>query len=273
MPASSSSSSDEAPANEFRVNTAFAARYDETSRRAQDQRKADLIASAPIPERVLRTFTSAIAAAAKTASFALSVISVVSVVAREHRLNVGAAAAAKLRGAEPAEGSSAAVDVERFLAGGPGRAVVAKLLRWARAVAHQTRAARPPLPPPQARKAGRYAGTPVVGTPLHPAMSAAAASAVASLSEHAKATAAAAAAAATEAAAAAASAAAVAAYIASRKRGRGAGSGRGLDPTSGEPLFQDLHPSWRARRIVRAAQRKLINTDLRSKPTTEATSE
>ena len=234
----------------FHVNTAFAAHFDETSQRAQDQRKADLIASAPIPERVLRTFTAAITAAAeKTASFTVPPISVVAVVARDHRLNVGVAVAAKLRISEPLAGSAAATDVEKFLAGGPGRAAVAKLMRWARAAAHQSRAAervtlplRPSPPPSQKRSLDSAA-------PLYSSEKSSAALKIE--------------AAAVAVAAAVAEAAAAAAYSASHKRGRGAGHGRGLDPSTGEPMFHDLHPSWRARRIVRAAQRKLVNIDLR----------
>jgi hypothetical protein len=241
------------PSSSFHVNTAFAAHFDETSQRAQDQRKADLIASAPIPERVLRTFTAAITAAAeKTASFNVPPISVVAVVARDHRLNVGAAVAAKLRISEPLAGSSAATDVEKFLAGGPGRAAVAKLMRWARAAAHQSRATERvtaptlPLPPPRQHRTLESGSS----APLQRSEISSAAILAAKIE-----------------AAAVAEAAAAAAYSASHKRGRGAGFGRGLDPATGEPMFHDLHPSWRARRVVRAAQRKLVNIDLRKQNT------
>ena len=239
------------PSSSFHVNTAFAAHFDETSQRAQDQRKADLIASAPIPERVLRTFTAAITAAAeKTASFNVPPISVVAVVARDHRLNVGDAVAAKLRISEPLAGSSAATDVEKFLAGGPGRAAVAKLMRWARAAAHQSRATErvtaPTLPPPrQHRTLESEASAPLQRPEISSAAVLATKVEVAVVAE----------------------AAAAAAYSASHKRGRGAGFGRSLDPTTGEPMFHDLHPSWRARRVVRAAQRKLVNIDLRKQNT------
>jgi len=44
--------------------------------------------------------------------------------------------------------------------------------------------------------------------------------------------------------------------------GRGAGFGRGLT-NSGEPKFEDLHPSWRLHKVMRAKIGKIISKDLK----------
>jgi hypothetical protein len=44
--------------------------------------------------------------------------------------------------------------------------------------------------------------------------------------------------------------------------GRGAGFGRGLTD-SGEPKFEDLHPSWRLQKVMRAKIGKIISKDLK----------
>jgi len=46
--------------------------------------------------------------------------------------------------------------------------------------------------------------------------------------------------------------------------GRGAGYGRGLSK-SGEPTFEDLHPSWRLKKIIKAKQAKLVEKSLKKK--------
>lgn len=46
--------------------------------------------------------------------------------------------------------------------------------------------------------------------------------------------------------------------------GRGAGYGRGLS-NAGEPKFEDLHPSWRLQKVLRARTSKIIENSLRKK--------
>lgn len=46
--------------------------------------------------------------------------------------------------------------------------------------------------------------------------------------------------------------------------GRGAGYGRGLSK-SGEPTFEDMHPSWRLKKIFAAKQAKLVEKSLKKK--------
>jgi hypothetical protein len=46
--------------------------------------------------------------------------------------------------------------------------------------------------------------------------------------------------------------------------GRGAGFGRGLSK-SGEPTFEDMHPSWRLKKILNAKQAKLVEKSLKKK--------
>jgi len=48
--------------------------------------------------------------------------------------------------------------------------------------------------------------------------------------------------------------------------GRGAGKGRGLHPLTGEPRFDDMHPSWQARRRASARQAKAVHRALREPP-------
>ena len=48
-----------------------------------------------------------------------------------------------------------------------------------------------------------------------------------------------------------------------RIHGRGAGSGRGLGP-HGEPAFDDLHPSWQAKRRVARREAKTVSKKLRA---------
>jgi hypothetical protein len=48
--------------------------------------------------------------------------------------------------------------------------------------------------------------------------------------------------------------------------GRGAGKGRGLHPFTGEPKFEEKHPSWQAHTRAGNRQAKLITKALRSKP-------
>lgn len=257
MSGQSGSSSDDAgpevDLGPLRVNTAFAARYDEESRRAQAQRKADLVASVEVPDRVFRAFTAAIASAAKSASLCTTPLAALAVIVREHRLSIGSAIGG-LSGHEPAQGSEEAAAVDRFLANGPGRAAVAKLLRWARAAAHQARVATGPqakaLPPAPLQKAATNVAAasmkrsrPTDATP--PIVEAVAAPSE-SISVDACAQ------------------VLPVATIVAKLHGRGAGRGRSLGP-QGEPLFERLHPSWRAHRVVRAAHRKAIHLDLRKK--------
>jgi hypothetical protein len=60
----------------------------------------------------------------------------------------------------------------------------------------------------------------------------------------------------------AAAAAAADAPLSSKKHGRGAGRGRGLD-FRGEPKFDDMHPSWQAKRRAARRQVKLVTKALR----------
>jgi hypothetical protein len=48
--------------------------------------------------------------------------------------------------------------------------------------------------------------------------------------------------------------------------GRGAGKGRGLHPLTGEPRFDDMHPSWQAKRRASARQGKAVHRALREPP-------
>ena len=284
MSSSSSDDASEVDLGSLRVNTAFAARYDEESRRAQAQRKADLVASVEVPERVFRAFNAAIASAAKSTSLCATPLAAVAVIVREHRLNVGSAMGG-LAGHAPAEGSEEAADVNRFLANGPGRAAVAKLLRWARAAAHQARVAAGPqakaLTSPSLQKAATIVpatsttmkrSRPTGATPSIVEAIAAPNESVPSTSTTTKRSRP------TDVTPSIVEAIALNESISvtacaqvlpvapnlTKMHGRGAGRGCSLGP-HGEPLFEHLHPSWRARRVVHAAHRKAIHLDLRKK--------
>lgn len=48
--------------------------------------------------------------------------------------------------------------------------------------------------------------------------------------------------------------------------GRGAGRGRELHPYTGEPRFEDMHPSWQAKRRLAARQAKAVHKSLQVAP-------
>lgn len=69
------------------------------------------------------------------------------------------------------------------------------------------------------------------------------------------------------------STAATASKVAALKRsnkvkihGRGAGRGRDLHPYTGEPRFEDMHPSWQAKRRLAARQAKAVHKALAAAP-------
>jgi hypothetical protein len=248
------------------INAAFAAHFNAGAARAAEQRKAALVASALVPGHVLRAFTIAISKAAAAEAVAVPPAQIVAEVVARHQLKV---ADGPPPAAAAAPSASASAELDRFLGAGPGRAAVAKLLRWARAAAYKVRAA---LPTPPAEAAAARSGertamdAPQSGTsalrrkrardnvtdgesPEGPSGSRAARTRTPA------------------AAGAIADCGGIAAS--SRKappqpprRGRGIGRGR-LLLDCGEPPFEAMHPSWRAKRILAAREAKAIRRDLK----------
>ena len=255
------------PSSALSVNAAFAARFDAGAARAASQRKAALVASAIVPAHVLRAFTFAIskAAAATSASVVLPPEQIVADVFARHQLRAAEGAAPAVAAPRSA---AAAAELERFLGAGPGRAAVAKLLRWARAAAYKSRTEQPPavisdktLGVGTGGEGGarrRKRADPDADVPEPPAAKSVLASAPAA------------------AVALKGSAEAIAQPFCSTVivaqpqvpaaaplRGRGVGRGKGL-LACGEPPFEELHPSWKAKRIREARQQKAVRRDLRA---------
>jgi len=244
----------------LRINAAFAAQFDASSRLAAEQRRAALLSSVAIPPHVSRTLLASLTAALSahpTAGRQLAPRVVFAEVLRRHQLQLegGGAAAA----AAPHSGPTAAA-LEEFLgAGGAGRAAVGKLLRWARGKAHMALAAAG-----GPRNGGGGGG----GDPRKRARHASAGgdggsdgSGGGERSDGPSAGAVAAAAAGGAIDAAVSAEPASAPQPPRKRRGPGCGRGRGLTP-AGEPPFPEMHPSWQARRRVAARQGKVIRREL-----------
>jgi hypothetical protein len=271
------------PSGALSVNAAFAARFDAGAARAASQRKAALVASALVPAHVLRAFTVAIskAAAGGGGSVALPPEQIVADVFARHQLRAA-------EGAAPAvvapRSAAAAAELERFLGAGPGRAAVAKLLRWARAAAYKARSEQPPAQVAGGeRAAGDAAGGAVSARrrKREDAVDASDAPAGAVAVRKNASLARAAVIKSSTAVAAGQSAdfdakrSRVVAIVAppppppppvqatAAIRGRGVGRGRGL-LDCGEPPFEELHPSWKAKRVREARQQKAVRRDLRA---------
>jgi hypothetical protein len=247
------------------INAAYASQFNESSQRAQSQRKAALVSSTAVPQRVVGGLLASLREPLRSSPAPLRSCSPLLVVAhifRLHRLTIGDDITAEQRAAlasPPPMDPALLACLAAFLdTAGPGRAAVAKLLRWARGRAHTEKlkaaAAREELARAAAASAARAA----------PARAAPEA-----LNEEGMEVAAAAAAAAVTVAAPAPAAAALLPpqrsaplpAVSRKRKGRGCGQGRGLGP-AGEPEFRDLHPSWKARRTVASRQRKAIHKDL-----------
>ncbi len=265
------------------INAAFAASFTASSARAHEQRKAALVSSVPVPARVLAGFLTSLAAPLRHASAAplrrvAPPLTVAAHVFSLHRLCLGSDIAPEQRApfaAAPLSDPAALAALAAFLGeGGPGRAPVAKLLRWARGRAYaqklQATAERDAAAAAQARSAGagqgaaRAAGV-KAGKPAkaEEAEEREGEREEEEAEEEAEGVEWAAVERRAPVAQAAAQAPGPATVLsgARKRKGRGCGRGRGLGP-AGEPEHADLHPSWKARRVQASRQRKAIHRDL-----------
>jgi hypothetical protein len=260
------------------INSAFAASFNEGAKRAQEQRKASLISSVPVPSRVLKALVHTFKPLLQGTPLGPALPPGVAMeVLRRHHLSLDEDAKGEFSKAfsqpfpEPLKPA-----LEAFLGEGKGRAAVAKLLRWARGRAHVQKSVKP-VGSAEGSGGGGGVGVKERGVkrqrveevveeekgveeeeeeeeqqikikPAHPPPT-------------------------PPVVPAAAAAKALAAVVvppppvssAPRRhplRGRGCGRGRGLGP-EGEPQFEHLHPSWKAKRVASSKSRKLIHKDLR----------
>lgn len=264
------------------INSAFAASFNEGAKRAQEQRKASLISTVPVPSRVLKALVHTFKPLLQGTPLGPALPPCVAMeVLRRHRLSLDEDAKGEFSKAFSQPFPAALTPaLEAFLGEGKGRAAVAKLLRWARGRAHTQKPAKPVGSGDGSGGGGGGSAVKERGVkrprveekeekgveeeeeenevkedadlPPTPPMVPVAAAAVKAV---------------------AVKAVAVKAVVpilhaassAHRKRplrGRGCGRGRGLGP-EGEPQFEHLHPSWKARRVASSKSRKLIHKDLR----------
>jgi len=230
------------------INASYAATFAASAQRAQEQRKAALVSSVPIPLEVLSAFTKSLGEALGRVPAPLCrchPMQVAAHVIRLHRLTLTEDVRGEQRArlSVPADPGLAPA-LEAFLGvSGPGRPLVAKLLRWARGRAHLQK-----LKGSGAGAGGGGGGSGgEAALPVAPRLVAAGASStpavvVADMAQ-------------------APERPAPLGPTSGRRRGRGCGRDRGLGPT-GEPVHADLHPSWKARRVIASRQRKAIHKDL-----------
>ena len=236
----------------LQVNASFAAIYERSGKLAQEQRKAELLKSVRVPLRVLRALVHTFKGLLKGESHPICAATPSSValeVLRRHNLGLDDDAEAEY-GAALRVPLNAGVGhaVDAFLdVGGKGRSSVAKLLRWSRGRAHTQRMSKGG----EAHDAGGVhivcqSATAKVErpsiSPSPPLIFLASPLSTSSPSLEAPPI--------------------PDTFLRrSKPRGRGSGRGRGLGP-KGEPLFEELHFSWRCRRVEASRQRKLIHRDL-----------